>query len=59
MNFLRTLSIRDVGAALKRRQVGLALQISNNLCRNAVGSARANFATHASAQTKRAIRGAA
>jgi len=59
MNFPRLLSIRDVGAAPKRRQVGLALQISNNLCRNAIGSARANFATHASAHTKRAVRGAA
>ena len=59
MNDVLKLSIRDVGAALKRRQVGLALQISHNLCRNAVGSARANFATHASAQTKRAVRGEA
>ena len=59
MNDLRTISIRDVGAALQRRQVGLALQISHNLCRNAIGSARASLATHASAQTKRAVRGEA
>ena len=59
MNDLRKLSIRDVGVALRRRQGGLAPQISHNLCRNAIGSARANFATHASAQTKRAARGAA
>ena len=47
MNFLRTLSIRDVGTALKRREFGLALRIGQNLCSNAIGTAREPFATHA------------
>ena len=59
MNFLRTLSIRDVGTALKRREFGLALRIGHNLCRNAIGSARSSFGKRASEQTKRAVRGAA
>ena len=58
MNFLRTLSIRDVGTALKRHEFGLALRIGQNLCGNAIGNARSNFARRASAQTKRAVRGA-
>ena len=37
---LRKLSIRDVGAALKRRDLGLAARISHNLGSNAVNSAR-------------------
>ncbi len=59
MNFLRTLSIRDVGTALKMRQLGLALRISNNLCHNAIGNARASLGKRASTRTKRAVRGAA
>ena len=59
MYFLRTLSIRDVGVALKRRQVGLALRITHNLCSNGIGSVRYNLTKRASAQTKRAVRGAA
>ena len=37
---LRTLSIRDVVRALKQRKVGLALDISKNLCSNVVNTAR-------------------
>ena len=40
MNALRLLSIRDVVTALKRREPGLALRISGNLCSNAVSTAR-------------------
>ena len=53
MNFLRTLSIRDVGAALKRREFGLALQIGRNLCSNAIGS-RALQPCHARVGTNQA-----
>ena len=59
MHFLRTLSIRDVCAALRRRQVVLALDISRNLCSNAIGTARSNLAKRVTEQTKRAVRGAA
>jgi hypothetical protein len=59
MNFLRKLSFRDVGVALKRRELGLALRIGNNLCHNAIGEARAHFTKRASARTKRAVRSAA
>jgi len=59
MNFPRLLSIRDVGTALRRRQLGLALQISRNLCSNAIGTARSNLARRVSEETKRAVRGAA
>jgi hypothetical protein len=37
---LRPLSIHDVVRALKQRKVGLALDISKNLCSNAVNTAR-------------------
>jgi hypothetical protein len=40
MYLLRTLSIRDVGNALKRRELRLALRISQNLGSNAVNSVR-------------------
>ena len=40
---LRKLSIRDVGAALKRRDLGLAVRISHNLGSNAVNAARLQF----------------
>ena len=59
MNFLRTLSIRDVGTAVKRREFGLALRVGQNLCSNAIGTARSNFARRASAQSKRVVRGVA
>jgi hypothetical protein len=35
---LRTLSIRDVARALQRRELRLALRISQNLCSNAVST---------------------
>ena len=38
MYFLRTLSIRDVGRALRHRELGLALRISGNLCSNALNT---------------------
>jgi hypothetical protein len=41
MYFLRELSIHDVVRALKRREPRLALRISQNLCSNALNSARA------------------
>jgi hypothetical protein len=40
---LRTLSIRDVGRALQRREVRLALRISQNLCSNTVGTVRSHL----------------
>ena len=40
MYFLRTLSFRDVVRALKRREPRLALRISQNLCSNALNTAR-------------------
>jgi hypothetical protein len=40
MYLLRTLSIRDVGNALVRREFGLAFRISQNLGGNAVNSVR-------------------
>ncbi len=40
MYTFRELSFRDVGAALKRRELGLAARISHNLGSNAVNSAR-------------------
>jgi hypothetical protein len=40
MYLLRTLSIRDVVRALKRRELRLALRISENLGSNAVNSVR-------------------
>ena len=40
MYLLRTLSIRDVGRALKRRELRLALRISESLCSNAVSTLR-------------------
>ena len=40
MYILRTLSIRDVVAALKQRKLGVALRISQNLVSNAVNTAR-------------------
>ena len=52
MNFLRKLSIRDVGVALKRREVGLAVRIGHNLCHNAIDRVRSNLSKRASAQTK-------
>jgi hypothetical protein len=39
MYYLRTLSIRDVVHALKRREPRLALRISHNLCSNAINAA--------------------
>ena len=40
MYLFRTLSIRDVGNALVRRDFGLAFRISQNLGSNAVNSVR-------------------
>jgi hypothetical protein len=40
MYALRTLSIHDVVRALKRRELRLALRISENLCSNAVSTLR-------------------
>ena len=40
MYVLRTLSIYDVVRALKRRELRLALRISENLCSNAVTALR-------------------
>ena len=40
MYLLRTLSIRDIGNALVRREFGLAFRISQNLGSNAVNSVR-------------------
>ena len=37
---LRTLSIRDVARALQRRELVLAIRISQNLCSNAVSTVR-------------------
>jgi len=37
---LRTLSIRDVVHAVKRRKLRLALRIAQNLCSNAVNTVR-------------------
>ena len=37
---LRSLSLRDVARALKRRELRLALRISQNLCSNAVNAVR-------------------
>ena len=44
MYLLRTLSIRDVGNALVRREFGLAFRISQNLGSNAVNSVRLSLA---------------
>jgi hypothetical protein len=43
MYFLRELSIHDVVRALKRREPRLALRISQNLCSNALNTARASL----------------
>jgi len=40
MYVLRTLSIHDVVRALKRRELHLALRISQNLCSNAASTLR-------------------
>ncbi len=56
MNFLRKLSIRDIGVALKRCEIGLALRIGGNLCHNAIGSARSNLTRGTLAQVKRVVR---
>jgi hypothetical protein len=56
MNFLRKLSIRDVGVALKRGELGLAVRIGNNLCHNALGNARANLSKRVSVHAKQAVR---
>ena len=58
MHFLRTLSIRDVGAALRRRQYRLALHVTHNLCGNAVNNIRYHLTRRASEQAKQAVRGA-
>jgi hypothetical protein len=43
MYFLRTLSFHDAVRALKRREPRLALRITQNLCSNALNTARANL----------------
>jgi len=49
MYYLRELSLRDVVAAFKRREPRLALRISQNLCSNALNTARASLGRRSSA----------
>ena len=53
---LRKLSIRDVGNALKRRDLGLAVRISHNLGSNAVNTARFQLSKCSYLSIRRAIR---
>ena len=56
MYFLRELSIHDVVRALKRREPRLALRISQNLCSNALNTARANLSRRSYALSRVARR---
>jgi len=56
MYFLRTLGIGDVLRALKRREPRIALHISGNLIRNAVGTARSHLPRRSQLPVRRIAR---
>ncbi len=53
---LRTLSIRDVVRALRRRKLRLALRISQNLCSNAVNAVRFRLRRRSQLHVRRVVR---
>ena len=56
MYFLGTLSIGDVLRALKRRELRIALRISQNLLSNAVSTARTHLPRRSQLPVRRAVR---
>jgi len=56
MYVLRTLSIHDVVRALKRRELRLVLRISQNLCSNAVNTARFRLLKYSRSPIRRTAR---
>ncbi len=56
MWLLRTLSIRDVGNALVRRELGLAFRISQNLVSNRVNAVQLQLHRHTRRPARRALR---
>ena len=53
---LRTLTLRDVARALKRRELRLAFRISQNLCSNAVSSVRCYLCRPSRPTARRPVR---
>ena len=56
MYFLRTLCVGDVVRALRRRELRVALCISQNLVSNAVSAARAHLPRRSQLPVRRAVR---